>query len=99
MPTVQVKLPTEEVDDVAALRPAWRKLRKLASDISTDLHGLQASLRRPLPHPGSCQCEQPCLLTKSSLTSPGLAMACRACLRCQMVHGQEPMAALVCVGS
>ena len=45
--SAQVRLPTEEVDDVAALRPAWRKLLKLASDISTDLHGLQASLTRP----------------------------------------------------
>ena len=66
MSAVQVKLPAEEVDDVAALRPAWQKLRKLASDISTDLHGMQASLRCHLLHLCTGICEQSCWLMQRS---------------------------------
>ena len=51
---------------MAALRPAWRKLLKLASDISTDLHGMQASLRRPFLNTSTCICEQSCLLTQET---------------------------------
>ena len=42
-----MKLPTEEVDDVTALRTSWRKLVKRASDISSDLHHMQVIQAKP----------------------------------------------------
>ena len=39
----QMKLPTEEIDDVAAMRGSWRKITRCASNLSTDLHNSQVS--------------------------------------------------------
>jgi len=37
----QVRVRTDEVDDVSGLRASWKKLRKRASEASDNLHGLQ----------------------------------------------------------
>ena len=40
-PMSQVRVRTDEVDDVSGLRASWKKLRKRASEASDNLHGLQ----------------------------------------------------------
>ena len=39
----QMRLPAEEIDDVAAMRGSWKKITRCASNLSTDLHQSQVS--------------------------------------------------------